>query len=301
MRISNRLKAVLNALLVTFLWSTSFVIIKFGLKDIRPVTFAGLRYFAAFLCLLPLFFTKKNLSAVKELSSKDIKKIILLGLLFYALTQGAQFVGLSLLPAVTVSLMLNFTPIVVAVMSIFLISERPSLLQWAGMIIFLSGIGIYFLPVNLAGGEAAGLLVMTIGVLANAGSAVLGREVNKGGRIKPLIVTVISMGVGSVILLASGLAFEGMPTITPLSVFLILWLAAVNTAFAFTLWNKTLQTLTAVESSIINGTMLIQIAVLSFIFLGEPLSLKEIIGLILAGAGAAAVQLKIKKKGDLRL
>jgi uncharacterized membrane protein len=40
---------------------------------------------------------------------------------------------------------------------------------------------------------------------------------------------------------------------------------------------------------------------LAFIFLGEPLSVEEIIGLVLSGVGAAAVQLKIKKKGDLRL
>jgi len=38
---------------------------------------------------------------------------------------------------------------------------------------------------------------------------------------------------------------------------IIVWLALVNTAFAFTLWNRTLQVLSAVESSIINNTMLI--------------------------------------------
>ena len=39
-----------------------------------------------------------------------------------------------------------------------------------------------------------------------------------------------------------------------------------------TIWNYTLRTLTAMESSIINGTMLIQIAVLAWIFLGEDIS-----------------------------
>ena len=47
------LTAVLQALLVTFLWATSWVLIKIGLKDIPALTFAGLRYTAAFLCLLP--------------------------------------------------------------------------------------------------------------------------------------------------------------------------------------------------------------------------------------------------------
>ena len=48
------LQAVLTALFVTFLWSTSWVLIKLGLRASLPaVTFAGLRYGLAFLCLLP--------------------------------------------------------------------------------------------------------------------------------------------------------------------------------------------------------------------------------------------------------
>jgi len=34
----------LQALFVTFLWSSSWVLIKFGLEEIPPLTFAGLRY-----------------------------------------------------------------------------------------------------------------------------------------------------------------------------------------------------------------------------------------------------------------
>ena len=46
----------------------------------------------------------------------------------------------------------------------------------------------------------------------------------------------------------------------------------VNTAFAFTLWNLSLQRLTAVESAGVNNTMLIQIAVLAWL-LRTPLRL----------------------------
>ena len=123
MKNHSHLKAILLALLVTFLWSTSFVIIKIGLAEIPPLTFAGLRYTIAFICLLPFVFTKKNKLVIKNLEKKDWAKLILLGILFYAITQGTQFIGLSLLPAVTVSLWLNFTPLIVAVMAIFLIKR----------------------------------------------------------------------------------------------------------------------------------------------------------------------------------
>ena len=70
-----------------------------------------------------------------------------------------------------------------------------------------------------------------------------------------------------------------------------LWLAIVNTAVAFTLWNRTLRNLTAIESTLINNTMLVQIAVLAWIFLGEPINAGEGVGLTLAVLGVVLVQL----------
>jgi drug/metabolite transporter (DMT)-like permease len=295
-KLNSALASILLALLVTFLWSTSFVIIKLGLKEIPPLTFAGLRYTIAFICLLPFLFTQKNLTVVKNLEKKDWRNLVLLGILFYAFTQGTQFIGLSLLPAVMVSLWLNFTPLVVTVMAIFLIKEIPTSLQVFGVVLFIAGILTYFYPVSLSNDQSLGLIVMTVGVLANAASAVLGRSVNRKGNVNPLVVTVISMGVGSIILLTTGVLVQGFPAISFINILYLLWLAIINTALAFTIWNFTLKTLTAMESSIINGTMLIQIAVLAWIFLGEEISLKEAIGMLIASSGAVLVQLKLKNK-----
>ena len=44
------------------------------------------------------------------------------------------------------------------------------------------------------------------------------------------------------------------------------------TAFAFTLWNLSLQRLSAVESASVNNTMLVQIALLAWLLLGERLT-----------------------------
>ncbi|MDZ7701389.1 MAG: DMT family transporter [Halobacteriales archaeon] len=93
------------------------------------------------------------------------------------------------------------------------------------------------------------------------------------------------------VFLATGLTVRGLLTI-PLGGWLIVrWLAIVNTAFAFTPWNHTPQTLTATESSVVNNTMLVQIAVLGWLFLGEALTPLEIVGLALVTVGVLAVQL----------
>jgi drug/metabolite transporter (DMT)-like permease len=287
--------AALQALFVTFLWSTSWVLIKIGLKDMPALTFAGLRYGLAFVCLLPFLFNPDRRSALRGLSRRDWSLLLALGLLFYAVTQGAQFVGLFYLPAITVNLLLNFTSIVVALLGILLLAEKPTVRQWGGLLSSIVGGLIYFYPIVLPSDQALGLIIVLLGVLANAVSAVLGRHINRSQRIPPLIVTVISMGFGGLVLLAAGVFGQGLPPLKLTDVLIILWLAVVNTAFAFTLWNHTLRALGAMESSIINSTLLIQIPILAVIFLGETLTFQQVVGLILAGAGALIVQLRRRK------
>ena len=115
--VSPHFRAVFQALFVTFLWSTSWVLIKIGLQDLPPLTFAGLRYSLAFLCLLPFALRSANRAPLRRLSGRGWMRLAALGLLFYAVTQGTQFLGLAILPSVTVSLLLNFTTAAVALMA----------------------------------------------------------------------------------------------------------------------------------------------------------------------------------------
>ncbi|MBN1977863.1 MAG: EamA family transporter [Anaerolineae bacterium] len=286
------LAAVLQALLVTFLWSTSFVLIKVGLKDIPPFTFAGLRYTLATLCLLPFAFRPANREAVRDLSTHDWRRLIVLGLLFYTVTQGTAFFGLNYLPSATVSMLLNFTAIVVAMLGALWLAERPTGLQWIGVFVNVAGVIVYFHAEPFPTDQIVGLIVVGVGVLANAGSSILGRRINREDDIPPLVVTAVSMGVGAVVLLVTGLLTESFPRLDPIHWAIIGWLAAVNTAVAFTLWNHTLRVLPAVESSIINNTMLVQVACLSWLFLGEALYWWQVVGMVLAGVGTLIVQLR---------
>ncbi len=285
------LTAVFQALFVTFLWSTSWVLIKIGLVDIPALTFAGLRYGLAFLCLLPFFLRSGGVAEVRQLNRAGWLSLLGLGLIFYALAQGAQFVGLAYLPAVTVNVMLGFTSVVVALLGLGLLGERPSIWQWLGMFVALGGGLLYFYPVQIPQAQMVGFVAAAIGMLANAGSAVLGRSINRARRLRPLTVTTVSMGMGSTILLVAGISTQGLPTLGWQSWAIIGWLALVNTAFAFTLWNHSLRTLSAMESSIINNTMAVQIPILAVLFLGERLNGREAAGLVVAIIGALLVQL----------
>ena len=294
MKPASRLTAILQAVFVTFLWSTSWVFIKLGLRgDLPPLTFAGLRYFIAFLCLAPfVFFNPLHRAALRQISRREWVLLALLGLVFYTLAQGAQYVSLAALPAVMVNLMLNLCPILVGIIAIFTLKESPTLLQWLGILLAAIGTGIYFLPISLPSAAFIGLAIAVLAMAANAVATLQSRQANRDLSLSPLLITFVSMGIGASLMLLIGLIFQGFGRPTLLDWGFILWMAVINTAFAFTLWNHTLRTLTAVESSILNSLMMPQIAILAVIFLGEKLAVKEILGLAFVFLGVTIVQFK---------
>lgn len=288
-------KATLQALFVVFLWGTSWIFVKFGLHDLPPITFAGLRYFLAFLALLAIALLNNSRSQFRNLTTAEWLHFVMLGTLLYAGTQGAVFVSLAYLPAVTVNLLWSFSSLIITVLGMMFLAERPRCIQWAGALLAVLGAVIFFYPVAIPQNESIGFSVAVLGVLTNAAASILGRDINRTTKHSPLIVTVISMGVGSVILLTVGFVLEETPMLDLRHWLIILWLAFVNTAFAFTLWNHTLRTLTAMESSIINSTMLIWVTIFAVIFLHETIIVRQLVGLTCAGLGTVIVQLRTAK------
>src|SRR3989337_142258 len=137
------------ALLVTVLWSTSWVLIRFGLKEVPALTFAGLRYTLAAACLVPFLFTRRSIEAIRSLNRAQWGQLLALGVVFYAVAQGAQYLSLVYLSLATTSLIINLTTVTVAGFGLFLLSEAPTRLQWIGIILNLSGIALFFLPASL--------------------------------------------------------------------------------------------------------------------------------------------------------
>ena len=284
------MKAILQALFVAFLWATSWVLIKIGLVDVPSITFGGLRYFLAFLFMAAFFLRKGGLRTLRTIQARTWKRILLLGVFYYALTQGAQYFGLGLLPAVTVNLLLGLSAVVVALFGIGILHERLTWLQWLGVILSPIGAWIYFYPAQFPVDKIIGIVVVVIGLFSNAIGMILGRDMNRSSELPPVALTTLSMGVGAIIMLIAGISIQGLPAFSLKSWGIIIWLALVNTAFAFTLWNHTMRVLTAVESSMINNTMMVQVPILAVIFLGEMITPRQLIGMAVTIAGVILVQ-----------
>ncbi len=284
---------VLQSFFVTFLWSTSWILIKLTITNISPLYFAGLRYLIGFIVLAIVVLIQKK---AEKLSLHSFLWISVYGVIMITLTQGSQFVALSILPTIMVSLALNATPIVVAIVGYFLLKERLVGYQKVGVLLYSVGVLMYFYPFQKINDIALGLLVACLAIVFNASATLLGRKINQKRLTNSTLLTMISMGVGSVLLLMIASQVETFPTLGVLDVFTLLWLGVVNTALAFTLWNHALEKITATSASLINSTMLVQIALLSWVFLSEALNFRQVISVLIVFGGVMMVQV-FKKQG----
>jgi len=279
----------MEAYLVTFLWSSSYVLVKIGLAQLSPLTLVALRYVVASAILIPLALARGEATLLKE--RNNLMKMGFLGLTGYTVAQGLQCLGLFYLPAVSVTFILNFTPVIVLVLGVAFLGEYPTHLQLGGMGLVLLGAYLFF-NTPLSAYTLLGIAITLVSGLGWAAYMVSGRLMFLRERISPLGMTAFSMGFGTAILAAAAFSLEGLSAISLSSWGIVIWLGVANTALAFFLWNHALQRLEAFEISILQNTMLVQIAVLSWLFLGEELTVMKLIPMALVFVGALIVQLR---------
>jgi len=285
----DRVIGILEALLVTFLWSSSYVLVKMGLHEIGPLTLVAYRYTVASLVLLPLAWSRGHGALLKERGVPG--RMGVLGFLGYTVAQGLQVLGLFLLPAVSVTFLLNFTPITVLALGVMALNERPTRFQLAGIGMTVAGATLFFND-PLASTNLPGILITLFSGVGWGAYIVLGRRLAIGDQVPALGLTAFSMAGGTVLLLAAAFIFEGFTAVTASGWWIILWLGVVNTALAFFMWNRAMAKLEAFEISVLQNTMLIQIAVLAWVFLGERFTVAKVPAMALVFVGALIVQLR---------
>jgi drug/metabolite transporter (DMT)-like permease len=293
-----RLVAAAQCLFVTFLWATSWILIKIGLTDLdlRPISFAGLRYALAAAIMVPIGWRALRLARSRGHGGLDRRlwsRLAFLGLVFYAVAQGAQFAALAVLPAAAVGLVLSSIPVWVAAVAWVRGGEEATAPQVVGILLLLAGGILYFGPFELGQAAWLGLAAAALCAVASTSGQHVARDLNRDVQARlggPAGLTAMSMAIGGVALLTVGVALEGWPALDLRGWAIVGWLAAVNTAFAFTLYNHTLRVLTAVESSVIVNTLLIMVAIMAWVILGERLDARQIAGLGVATLGVIVVQ-----------
>lgn len=303
---SSRWLAIGETLLVTVIWGSSFVFVKIGLSHLGPLTIAGLRYFLAFLVLLPFMVRNKNATTqnptpdlVGEQKSYHNKfcgisrrlwvQLFLIGLCAYTIGNGTLFWGLKYIPAITGSFLMNLVPLLVLLPSIVWLKETPTRRQVLGVVVCLAGGYLFFSP-GLQVGEPRGILIVLLGTVGFALFGILGREIARDRLVDTLSLTGIPLAFGGGILLVIALPLEGLPRFNPTAWGIVLWLAVINTAFAYVLYNRALRVLTALEMNVMLNISPLATALIAWIVLSERLEVIQIAGILIVITGVVLVQ-----------
>lgn len=282
----NKLPFILQGLFVVFLWSASKIVLKMGLEEIPPYFFAAVLQLVIVLVLLVYAWFEREKYSFK-LSAKDKYLMALSGVVGYAAATLFVMVGLQYVTGATAGLIAATSVILNLLISGMLVGEKPRLEQYLGVVVVIVG-AIVFLGNQVLGGTLIGIALL---VLAEAGYAfnnAVSRVIGKAHQDNvTLPLALIGNGIAALVLIPVGLLSDGIPQIGWNSQ-LMIGLLVVGAIFAFggLMWSNVLDKLRVIEASILSNTMIIQISLLSVLFLHEVLTPHNIVGgsLVLIGA-----------------
>lgn len=284
---NSRILYLLEALLVTVIWSSTFVVVKFGLESLGPLTIAGLRYSLGALILLPLMLFKQK--DKQPLDRNLWIRLTIIGISSYTLGNGALFWGLKYLPATTGSFLMGFIPLLVMIGGSIFLSEIPTRWQIIGVLVSLAGSGIFFSG-GLKAGEPLGVVIVLLGLIGFMTFSLVGRGIARERSLSTLVLTILPLIIGGLTTMLLALAVEGIPHFTPRSLLAVIWLAVINTAFGYLIYNHSLRELTALEMNMVMNLSPVFTAFLSWFLLSEILSLPQGIGMVVMIFGVYLVQ-----------
>jgi drug/metabolite transporter (DMT)-like permease len=289
--LNKRLLAFFQAMLVVVLWSASPPLSKFTYSELSPVQVTAIRYSGAALALFPLLWMRSR-SILWALEKIDWFQLGVMGILGFSLGNTVLYIGLKTLPATTTSFLMNGIPIVTVILGAVTLREKPRWLQWIGMLMAIIGGLIFFGgKIEVVQMRAVGLSLLGVVLISIYG--LLARSMTRSGRIDPVSLSAIPMGIGSIFLFAFSWPF---PLLSWRIIGILVWLTLINSAIAFVIWNNALKYMQAFEISITANLMPIGTALLAPIILGEPVSglawlgmVISLVGVVLVGIGGRSI------------
>jgi len=237
--------------------------------------------------LLPVVLLRKRTNT--PISKSIWIRLILIGVSSYSIANGALFWGLKFVPATTGSFMLSLVPILVLAGGALFLQEKPTRWQVFGVIISFLGSGLFF-STGLLPGEPRGMFIISLGLFGFMAFSLLGRSIARDRQLDPIRLTTLPLLIGGVLSFFLAIIVEGIPHLSGTSIFIVLWLAVINTALGYLLYNHALQELTALEVNMILNLSPFFTALLGWIFLGERIALIQLAGMLIMITGVILVQ-----------
>ena len=264
-------------ILITILgavWGSAFMFIKIATPELGPIALVNIRLAVAGLIFLPFLLQKKYLRHFKS----NLKNILILSIINTALPF-SLFAYASLESSSNMLSILNGTTAIMAVViSTMWLKVKLNLFQILGVFIGLFGIIVLANPDKVYISTKA-----TIFCLSAAFCYALSANYIQKFAYKTNTIVLIgwSLVIASVLLLP--LTVFNLPSKTPSSnaIFSILWLGVISTGVAFLGYVRLIEKVGAVKTATVAYFIPVFGVIWGYIFLGEPITLQILIGMML--------------------
>jgi len=275
------------------LWSTGFIVAKFGLPYAPPLTFLLLRCLGVLVVLLPLVLVSRA-----PWPRGRIKHVAVAGLLLQAGYLGGVWCAIKIgMPAGLSALIVGMQPILTAVAAP-LIGERVRPRQWLGLLLGLLGVGLVVAAkINLAGLSVRAILYCLFALISITAGTMYQRRYCPQFDLRT--GTVIQFGATVAALLPCAILFEQLdPSLSKVMwnanfIVALLWSVFALSIGAIFLLFKLIRRSNATEVTSLLYLTPPTTAVMAWLLFGESLSPLGLLGMAVAVAGVAFV---VKKK-----
>lgn len=287
-----------QAFLATLLWSISKILIKLGLDVVSPMLLAGMVQLVAFVAIF-IYALSRRIKLTRKFSAKEVHALIWLGILGFVVAPLLAIIGLTGVTGSTAGLFASISPIFVIIFGWLILKEKLNTWQLIGA--FVAFIGAYvFLFGSPFSGTTFAILLIIIAELCYAMNIVLTRLIMRRPGDDSTLVGLAGTFIGALVLVPLGLSQSRITELGHPSAWIFIITIGLIFAFAGVIWNQALNDLRAFEAGILQNTMLVQVGLLSWIFLHERFGYLQLIGAIIVLGGAYLVNRELLKLKHVR-
>lgn len=267
-------------------WSSTWLAIKVGLRDLPPISYAGIRFLIAIGVLVAVSVGRARLLPRRR---SDYAPLALTGVLMFGVNYGLLFWGELHVSSGLAAVLQATIPIFGMVFAHLMLPEEPMRLQkFVGSLIALGGVAIICARLLSFSGVMAfwGALGIVLGAAGAAFSNVVLKQ--RAVQLAPGMIAAWQMIFGALPLLAIGFVVEGNPVHfhwSAKSTFCLLYLAVIGSALTFLLLYWLLPRMTVTNLQTIALITPPGAVMLGWWIGGEQLPLLSLLGAALVLAG----------------